>query len=532
MPATVQAASITESSRLIGCVCLLMLLLSGTAVASSDDAAPVVEFTVSGFRIDGDNPLDEATTERILAPYVGRHEGLDRLFDAVAQLEKAILDAGNSFYRVTLPPQTMEAGRITLKIVTIEVASVEVVGNRYFSAPNIRASVPGLRVGATPDTRELARQLQVANNHAAKQVTLRMKQASQPDSVDVTLAVRDQKPWKLFASLGNTGSDDTGDYRLGVGFQHANLFDLDHELTASYTTSPGHVGDVRQYGFDYRAPLYRYSGEVALFYSRSTVDTGVVAQVFDVSGAGRFVGASYTQTFDNIDNYRHKASLALEDRSFGNDISFLGTPVGVDVRSRPVTLEYRGEYVQERRRIGFSLGYTRNIPRGRHNDTATYSASRAGADANWHALRFSANASQALGGQWVLSGSLAGQYTWEPLISGEQFGVGGVNSVRGFEERAIAGDRGLRASLEVMTPPVAALRDARFVGFVDAGHVKSLKTVAGQLRSDTVSSAGVGLRWQWNRQLNVQLDYAHALRKARTPDAGGTKLHLRVFYSY
>ena len=458
MPATVQAASITESSRLIGCVCLLMLLLSGTAVASSDDAAPVVEFTVSGFRIDGDNPLDEATTERILAPYVGRHEGLDRLFDAVAQLEKAILDAGNSFYRVTLPPQTMEAGRITLKIVTIEVASVEVVGNRYFSAPNIRASVPGLRVGATPDTRELARQLQVANNHAAKQVTLRMKQASQPDSVDVTLAVRDQKPWKLFASLGNTGSDDTGDYRLGVGFQHANLFDLDHELTASYTTSPGHVGDVRQYGFDYRAPLYRYSGEVALFYSRSTVDTGVVAQVFDVSGAGRFVGASYTQTFDNIDNYRHKASLALEDRSFGNDISFLGTPVGVDVRSRPVTLEYRGEYVQERRRIGFSLGYTRNIPRGRHNDTATYSASRAGADANWHALRFSANASQALGGQWVLSGSLAGQYTWEPLISGEQFGVGGVNSVRGFEERAIAGDRGLRASLEVMTASCAATR--------------------------------------------------------------------------
>jgi hypothetical protein len=42
----------------------------------------------------------------------------------------------------------------------------------------------------------------------------------------------------------------------------------------------------------------------------------------------------------------------------------------------------------------------------------------------------------------------------------------------------------------------------------------------------------VGLRWQWKNELNLQLDYGHSLRDARTPDTGGSKLHLRLFYGF
>jgi len=522
----------------------LIVFVLWFGVAAAQDPVPVVRFNVSSFAIVGNNPLDKATTDTLLAPYLGPQEGLDRLFEAVALLEKTILDSGFSFYRVVLPPQTMEAGVITLKVLTIKVARINTSGNKYFSDDNVRASLPGLKLGATPDTRELSRQLIVANNHTAKQVTIRMQQSDQPDRVDVELAVRDQRPWKLFTSLNNTGSDATGEFRFTAGAQYSNLFDLDHEITASYTTAPGHVGDVQQYGFNYRLPLYRFSGDLALFYSSSDVDTGRVAQVFDVSGAGRFKGATYTQTFNNINSYRHQASVAVEDRLFNNTLAdpttgavlvdpVTGRPLVPDVRSRPLTLGYHGEYVLERSRLNFNVSYSRNLTSGRKNDNTTYGESRAGADVHWQALRFSASASHALPGQWLLNGALSGQLTGEPLISGEQFGVGGVGSVRGYEERAATGDKGLRGSLEVWTPSAPFLANLRMIGFVDAGYVKSLKTAGtGQLGSDTLLSAGVGLRWQWKNQLNLQLDYGHSLRDARTADAGGTKIHLRLFYGF
>jgi hemolysin activation/secretion protein len=46
-----------------------------------------------------------------------------------------------------------------------------------------------------------------------------------------------------------------------------------------------------------------------------------------------------------------------------------------------------------------------------------------------------------------------GQWANEPLISNEQFGAGGVNSVRGYHEGEVFGDDGWHVSLEEQTPP-------------------------------------------------------------------------------
>ena len=46
-----------------------------------------------------------------------------------------------------------------------------------------------------------------------------------------------------------------------------------------------------------------------------------------------------------------------------------------------------------------------------------------------------------------------GQWASEPLIPNEQFGAGGVNSVRGYHEGEVFGDNGWHVSLEEQTPP-------------------------------------------------------------------------------
>ncbi|HEY1661135.1 MAG TPA: POTRA domain-containing protein [Verrucomicrobiae bacterium] len=54
---------------------------------------------------------------------------------------------------------------------------------------------------------------------------------------------------------------------------------------------------------------------------------------------------------------------------------------------------------------------------------------------------------------WVTTFTADGQWANEPLISNEQFGIGGVNSVRGYHEGEVFGDEGWHLSLEQDTPP-------------------------------------------------------------------------------
>lgn len=509
--------------------CLFVLIVFGITLLYAEEV-PVVRFTVTEFSVEGENPFAPEKTQQVLELFLGEHEGLAGLLEAAAALESALLNAGHSFHRVVLPQQTLEQGRIKLKVVVFKLANVDVTGNQYFSAENIRASLPGLEPGTVPDTRALARELIIANEHPSKQLTLRIKHSKVPDSVDAELAVQDQRPWQIFTVLNNIGTDETGDFRISAGFQHSNLLNLDDALTVTYTTSPGHFSDVKQFGFNYRVPLYPLSGSLSFFYSHSDVDSGRIEQVFDVSGAGEFLGGHYTHTFYNRENYRHRLTVGVDDKLFENDIDFLGIPLGVDVRTRPLSIQYSGEYRLERADLNFQISYVRNLMGGANNNSSAYAASRAGADQSWEALRYAASLNYSLPKQWLAVGRWQGQYTGEPLVSGEQFGLGGVNSIRGFEERAVSGDRGNRLNLEIWAPPFK--NNIRLLGFVDAGHLKTLEAAVGQIRNETLISMGAGLRWQWKQHLNVVFDYAHELNDARASGAGGSKVHLNVFYRF
>lgn len=71
---------------------------------------------------------------------------------------------------------------------------------------------------------------------------------------------------------------------------------------------------------------------------------------------------------------------------------------------------------------------------------------------HWIALNPSLSVNVPLPRKWMLAANFNGQWTSEPLISSEQFGIGGVNSVRGYHEGEVFGDTGWRSSVELQTP--------------------------------------------------------------------------------
>ena len=426
-------------------------------------------------------------------------------------LEGAISAAGGGIHRVVLPPQSLKDGSVTLRVVVFNVGKVTVKGAEFHDDDNVRRSLPALREGEPPDMPVLLGAIDLINRLPAKQVKLGFRASDvQADAVDVDVIVDDSKPVSLFGFLANTGTAGTGPLRLTVGAEHANLWNLDHVGSFSYTNAPGHAGLVKQWGLGYTLPMYPWQGSFSAYFIRSNVNTGTVFDVFDVSGRGDFAGIRYTQQLPRAGKLSHRASVGIDDKLFDNTILFGGVNLGQDSRSRPITLEYAGNYYGDGWLGDFYVSWVRNTASGGGNNKAAYAANRAGADPHFSLVRAGGSARVGIFGDWSLRGTVDSQYANEPLIPGEQFGAGGANSVRGFDEREIAADNGVTASVELWTPPLGDTPASALV-FVDGARLTNKGAGAAQSRREGLLSVGVGMRLTVGEYVSVSADIAQVL---------------------
>ena len=474
-------------------------------------AAPSPVFAIKGFQVTGENPLGEARAQQVLAPFVGRGT-IDTLQKATAALEAALRDRGFGLHRVALPPQ--EVGDVVrLEIVTFTIAKVLIEGNSRYSDANVRHAVPELQEGQTPNFQRLAVQTAIANENPNKQIQVGLRESEEPDRIDAAITVKESAPWSFGASLSNAGSDASGRDRLTFTAGHSNVWDLDHQVLAAYTTSLERPGDVRQLGLSYRTPWYRQGMVVGASYTRSDV-VGTFG-TFTSTGAGHTLGVSGTWYLTPQAGRRSYVTVGLEDKLFEatviNDV-----PIGTDRRSRPVTVGYAARTDTDTASWGYNLDLAANTGGGGHNDLASYQTEDPRiTTTRWKALRGGANYAAPLG-NWMWLARTSFQYSPDVLISGEQFGLGGIGSVRGTRtDRPVTGDKGVAATFEVTTPE---LRPAlRLVAFADAGWLgNNSPNGANKPSSDRLASVGVGVRYGGDRFAG-SLDYGRLVKGSRVP---------------
>ena len=510
-------------------VFLILLSLLTTSVSTANDAVDV-SFEISRFIVEGDNPLGDEAID-LLNPYLGQHTGLERLSSASEALTKALESEGYSFHRVVLPPQELDSGTVRLEIVSFVLGSIDVSGNQHFSTENILNSLPELKSGQAPNSRKLSRALKIANAHNAKFARVAFRQGFEDNSIDATVQVADRNPQSLFVAADNTGNDETEDLRMTVGYQHSNLFDSDQMITASFTTAPEDTDKASQYGISYRVPLYNHGAALDFLISNSDVDSGEVADDFDVSGKGSVVSAIYTRPILSDGSFNHNWSIGLQDKLFENDLSFAGVPIGSDVRSRPLVLGYDLSNKFNSSVINAYASISANVSGGSKNEDEDYELTRVGAKSDWSVLRFGGDYSYYFANKWRFTGRLDAQVSSEPLIPGEQFGVGGMSSLRGFEERSVQGDSGTSLRFEGWAPPLTDY-SLQFIGFIDVANVTLEDAQVGEDDDVSPQSVGLGLRWSWKQQLSLSLDHGSIIEGVGDQEDGDSKTHFSLIYRY
>lgn len=488
-------------------------------------------FDVVRYEVEGNTLLTKDSVASVVAPFTGKERNFADVERARQALQKAYVDSGFSAVLVIVPEQEVEAGVVRLKVIEGKIAQIKVEGNRFFDEQNIREGLPALRAGEAPNTRDVAANLRLTNENPAKKGNIVLKASETPNEIDATINVADEKFWRAAVTLDNSGTSQTTDGRISFAYQHANVANLDHVLSLQYTTSPEEIDAVTVFGTGYHIPLYSLQSSVDFFAGYADVDSGAVADLFDVSGRGTIFGARFNQLLSKRGSYDHRLAYGLDYRSYENDVRVQGgnETLVPDITVHPASLTYAGIWTYPQTKTNFYLTAAHNIKGGSDGQQEDFTAARAGADADYTLFRYGGNIVHAFANDVQLRLRLEGQLTNDALIPGEQFGLGGADSVRGFEEREITNDKGFHGGAELYFPDFGAnlyeASSARALVFYDAGRVSRNRSLPGEISKTSIGSIGVGLRASVDRHVNFRLDYGYVIDGGGGRDEGDARAH-------
>jgi hemolysin activation/secretion protein len=504
---------------------LWLLAASAPGVQAAEPTAESVapRFAIHRFDVDGNTLLKPAEIDAAISGYTGSGRDFSDIQRALEVLEEVYRNRGYGVVQVLLPEQDITKGVVRLRVIEPKIAKITVEGNQFYDEANVRRSLPALTAGTTPNSRTIAQNLQLLTENPSKQTTLLLKAGASDREVDAAIKVADERPYKFVFTADNSGSVETGRFRTGIAVQHSNLFNRDHVGTFQYVTSPENPNKVTIFGAGYRVPLYALNSSIDVFGGYSDVSSGTLAGLFNVSGSGTILGARYNFHLPRLGEYEQRVAAGLDYRAFKNNVTLIGVAGGLvpDITIHPVSVTYNGLWRLSSSEIGINASYSRNLFHG-GNDGADsdFKASRAGSTADYRIWRLGANYTRVLPQEWQFRAVLTGQYSDDALVSGEQFGYGGPDSVRGFSVREVANDKGYSAQIELYTPDLGTRfkwKDVklRLLGFYDVGATGRNSLQLGDLSKGAGgASVGMGARFGYGKHMTLRIDWANVIDSA------------------
>ena len=492
-------------------------------------------FNVFEFKVDGNTVLDKGKIEEAVYPFLGETKTIEDVEKARLALEKKYQDAGYLTVSVSIPQQEVDSGVVKLLVTEGTVERLRVTDSKYTSLAEVKSRVAEFGEGKVPHFPTAQQQLTTVNRGQNRQVTPVLRAGKSPGKVEVDLKVQDQLPLHGSLELNDKYSPNTTETRLNGSLRYENLWQKDHSIGISFQLSPEDLNEVKVISSTYVIP--RMNGDY--FAAYGVISKSDIAAVGDVNviGNGYIAGARYIHPLPLVENYYHSLTAGVDYKDFKESVILLGsdgfkTPISYTAFS----LGYDGTYQAQSSQT--QMNFTLNLaPRGLGNKEQEFAEKRYLAKPNYAYIRADLKHTQKLPQDWSLQAHISGQVANDPLISAEQFTIGGVDSVRGYLESAALGDNGVSANLELRTPQFKKyfkdyIKDLYAFTFVDAGRVSIYDPLPNQDKTSDLLSVGLGVKLKATKGVFTNLDYAHALRDSGEVEKGDDRLHFRVGYEW
>lgn len=532
------------------CFLLMALALALFARGLPAFAQAALQFDILEFEVEGNTRLKPTQVEAAVMPFMGEKRDMAAIEGARAALEKAYQNAGYLTVFVDVPEQRIDGGVVRLAVLEGRVDRLYVTGSRYFDQGRIRAVATELAEGTVPNFNVVQQQVAALSQTPERRVQPVLRPGREPGTVEAELKVTDKLPLGGSVEVNNAAAAGTEALRAAVNLHYDNLFQRDHSLSLTALTAPMRPSQSQVLVLNYLVPLG--DGDSLSFSavnSSSDIDSLGGTRVL---GKGTTLGLRYGVNRVGA-NAAHGLSLGFDIKDLKEDVLTSAGTIGSPLRYAPLQAGYNGswwgEWGQQQLSASATFGLrpvwrqTRNdcqLADGSFGVADQFACKRRGADGGFTTIKLDWRGSTRVGPtEWALR--VAGQIASQPLVSAEQFAVGGADSVRGYAESAASADYGVLASLELRSrnlapallkafdganlPPVTELV---VFGFGDVARVALIEPEPGQPHRSTLLGTGVGVRLGLQPGLSLAMDWARRHRDVAGRSLPTERVHVRA----
>lgn len=515
--------------------------LSSNNVAQASGNVEVNKFDIYEYRIQGNSVLSQEQIENTVYAFLGQDRVLDDVDRAREALEKEYQDQGYKSVQVLIPQQSVKDGVVFLQVIERRVGKLSVQGEKYSSTEKIKQQAASFTEGQVPNFNQVNKDLIALNKNPDRRVSPAISEGQQANTIDVDLVVDDDLPLHGSLELNNRRSFGTTEFRTSANISYSDLWQRGHVASLSYQFAPKNLDDSQVIYASYLAPIEntRYSVMANVIRSDSNVSTlgGI-----ETLGKGNILGIRGIANLRSKENFSDNLSFGIDRKDFKQNIGFAGKAGAEDQKTPllyyPISLNYTALWRATQNTTQADLGFV-FASRQLGDDIKEFQNSRMDASGQNLALRFGlSNIYDFKNGMQLLS-NLKGQITDQPLISYEQFSIGGADSVRGYYEAEVVGDYGVSAGVDLKSPALfrsflknTFVDDLNLYGFLNAGSVHTKRALKGVDRSTTISSTGLGLSFRVFDYVDGNVEWALPLQDGLNTREGDDRVLFQIKSSF
>jgi len=504
------------------------VVLPGGAEIPEGLAREPIDF--ADLRVTGATVYAPEDFAEIYAADRGRAITFGRLYDYARAIQARYQGDGYLLSFAYLPPQRVSDGVYTVAVVEGFVSDIVVEGVEGRLAETLAARLAPIAAERPLNIATLERHMLLVNDLPGVTATAVLQPAKDTPGAAQLVAKASLVPLDGSAQIDNRGSEFEGPWRGAAALGVNSPFGLGERIALDASVTPAKIDELRSIDLAYLQPLGAdgLTAEATLGYTLAR--PGYTLAPFDVATSG--LSAGLTLRYPLIRRREETLGLSAGFDYLDSAVDLLDAPFSRDrIRAVSASLDYS--------RIGWFGGATGLRFTARHGlslfdatDPSTDDMSRADAEPDFTRLELSLAHSQPLPHGLVLTLWAEGQYSFDPLPAAEEFAAGGPRFGRAYDLAEITGEHGIAAALELgydLRPEATWISGLTPYVFYDIARSWEKETAQTDATSDSLASAGLGLRLVLVGGAEFDLEYAYPLTRTPLSDTDSSG---RVFVSF
>ncbi|HOO51051.1 MAG TPA: ShlB/FhaC/HecB family hemolysin secretion/activation protein [Alphaproteobacteria bacterium] len=476
------------------------LKVEGTTLFQAPAGAENLKFTLQGIEIEGLSVYTPSEIQSLYASKIGTNVSLAEIYAIASELTKKYRNDGYILTQVVVPPQTIASGTVKLRVVEGKVNKVQVQGDVLGQSSLISEYAKRLESAGALNNRELERDLLLINDLPG--VTAQGVLSPSREVVgasDLTIFV-ERNPFDAHIGIDNYGSRYLGRWEATGNISANSLLGMNELLGLTLAYAPSDQGLEPELTFGEamaQFPIGSCGTKLSFKLGVTQTEPGAGLDEFDIKGHAKYAGVEIEHPIVRTRDFNITSTLGFDLRS-------TKTKSNVDfTRIDDLSVVRLGGHMDwvdtaiNAAVTNIDLEVSQGVSWFGASDEGDSNISRPAGDPQFTKVTASVSRLERVINNVALKTSIMGQMSDSPLLSAEEFGVGGGLIGRGYDPSELVGDDGFGASLEVQwSNPFqqTIVSDYTLYGFYDFGRVWNDDASTADGRAESLASIGLGIR--------------------------------------